>query len=630
MSAIINISSLSKEYEKYYSDLLDKFELLDATAILNDLFIIGIVLAKNRTKRNFKLSLCSECDLFFTRPKLIKDNIDLVEPIFKSIRSLVSGIKDLTQFEKMLGQVLEKHINRKETGSYYTPIDTTNFICWNAIFISVLNKMNNSLVNKIYSSMNISNNVEFIDKRLTFEEKIEVIKNTLSDKDINDLSKAVSNIKIIDPTCGSGAFIISAYECKKYLNEKLFNNKMPISSYYKNIYGVDIQEEAVILAKARLIIKAIIDDNVSADFLKLLSKNLIAADALCGSDRVIEGNGGLDWRDLGLFDCVVGNPPYVEIKNKKPYSHYETNACGNLYAYTIERACNLTSNGSVISFIVPLPFIATPRMSPIRNLLEEKASIVYYCTFADRPGCLFSGVHQRLTIFFSSVGNENCRRFTSSYQFWYKDERPFLFKSLDFIENHNAMLPKIGTAVENSIFVKNNLCATSLFHLKKDESVYRLYVSSRIGFWAKAFLKKPKTSEITELCFESEDDKRIAYCFINSSYFYFMWVIMSDCWHVTNSDLKNIKFNYSELTSKQIIKLVSLSEELSEDLEKNKVRINSKQTEFEYKHKYSKKIIDKIDDIICSNCGLDENETKFIKNYTLKYRLNKIEESEDN
>ena len=84
------------------------------------------------------------------------------------------------------------------------------------------------------------------------------------------------------------------------------------------------------------------------------------------------------------------------------------------------------------------------------------------------------------------------------------------------------------------------------------------------------------------------------------------------------------------MNKKQIEKLLTISDELSKDLEKNKVRINSKQTEFEYKHKFSKKIIDKIDDVICQNCGLDENETKFIKNYALKYRLNTAEESEDN
>ena len=59
------------------------------------------------------------------------------------------------------------------------------------------------------------------------------------------------------------------------------------------------------------------------------------------------------------------------------------------------------------------------------------------------------------------------------------------------------------------------------------------------------------------------------------------------------------------------------------------MKIDTKQTEYEYKHKLSKKIIDKIDDIVCRNAGLDAFETKFIKNYTLKYRLNKVEENEE-
>lgn len=628
--ASINISFLSKEYEKYCNALIKEFSLLETTAVLNDLFILAIKRTKDKNHRRFNIKMCSDADLFFANSTTVKEHLDVIEPIYESIKHLVSCTKSLDDFEKMLGQVLEKHINRKDTGSYYTPIDTTKFICWNAIFISVLNKMSKTLVSKIYAAMNISNNVEFIDKRLTFEEKIKVVKCVLNDKDVKKLANAIADIKIIDPTCGSGAFIISAYECKKYLNNHLFDGVLPKENYYKNIYGVDILNEAVILSKTRLIIKALIDDNLSNDLIDNLGSTIIAADALSGSDRLIKGKEGLDWTTLGTFDCIVGNPPYVEIKNKSPFSHYETCRCGNLYAYTIERSCNLANDDAIVSFVVPLPFIATPRMKPIRELLERESKIVYYCTFADRPGCLFTGVHQRLTIFFSSIGEDACRRFTSSYQFWYKDERDSLFKSLDFIENHNEMLPKIGTAIENSIFVKNNVCNMSLFDLKDDDGQYPLYVSSRIGFWAKAFLKKPSTKEITVLSFDSDEDRRIAYCFINSSYFYFIWICISDCWHVTNSDLKNIKFNWSKLNKKQIEKLLTISDELSKDLEKNKVRINSKQTEFEYKHKFSKKIIDKIDDVICQNCGLDENETKFIKNYTLKYRLNTAEESEDN
>ena len=621
----LNISYLSKEYERFYGELILKNTLIDTVSVLNDLFIIAIKMTVENKQRNISARSFEQKDLYFSNISLFRKNIDIIEPIFSSIVNLVLGNKSLAVFEMVLGQVLEKHINRKDTGSYYTPIDTTNYICWNAIFISVLNKIHPDTLQHIYQSLNISNNVEFVEKKNSFEKKITILKRALSEKEKAEIAGVLSNIRILEPTCGSGAFIISAYECIKYLNESLLNCSLSKETYFEKIYGVDILEEAIMFSKTRLIIKAIIDNNYSDKLIHTIENNYISSDALSGSDGVIEGKSGLDWKGFGLFDCVIGNPPYVEIKDKSNFSHYKTQKCGNLYAYAIERACNLTKDGSVISFIVPLPLIATPRMYDVRELLERNSSVVYYCTFADRPGCLFTGVHQRLTIFFSSVlKNGGCRRFTSSYKFWYKDERNKLFESLDFIENNEDTFPKIGTDIERRIFNKVKSCNSSLIDIKDDEGNYPLYISSRIGFWAKAFIKKPTTKEITEIPFASDADRRIAYCFINSSLFYYIWVITSDCWHVTNSDLKTIKFNYLKLSKKQIEELIALSKELEEDLEKNKVRINSKQTEFEYKHKYSKDIIDKIDDVLCLNCGFDKKEIDFIKNYTLKYRLNKI------
>ena len=621
----LNISYLSKEYERFYGELILKNTLIDTVSVLNDLFIIAIKMTVENKQRNISARSFEQKDLYFSNISLFQKNIDIIEPIFSSIVNLVLGNKSLAVFEMVLGQVLEKHINRKDTGSYYTPTDTTNFICWNAIFISVLNKIHPDTLQHIYQSLNISNNVEFVEKKNSFEKKITILKRALSEKEKAEIAGVLSNIRILEPTCGSGAFIISAYECIKYLNESLLNCSLSKETYFENIYGVDILEEAIMFSKTRLIIKAIIDNNYSDRLIHAIENNYISSDALSGSDGVIEGKSGLDWKGFGLFDCVIGNPPYVEIKDKSNFSHYKTQKCGNLYAYAIERACNLTKDGSVISFIVPLPLIATPRMYDVRELLERNSSVVYYCTFADRPGCLFTGVHQRLTIFFSSVlKNGGCRRFTSSYKFWYKDERNKLFESLDFIENNEDTFPKIGTDIERRIFNKVKSCDSSLIDIKDDEGNYPLYISSRIGFWAKAFIKKPITKEITEIPFASDADRRIAYCFVNSSLFYYIWVITSDCWHVTNSDLKTIKFNYLKLSKKQIEELIALSKELEEDLEKNKVRINSKQTEFEYKHKYSKDIIDKIDDVLCLNCGFDKKEIDFIKNYTLKYRLNKI------
>lgn len=629
------ISSLSKEYEKYYNEINDEIhDSKETIKFLSDLFVLAIIETKHKHS-TFNLSEnYAQVDeqyknLFFSSKDKVLKYYDLLKNIFKRIIIQIENVPNLNGFEIVLGMTLEKHINRKETGSYYTPSDTTKFICWNSIFISILNKAPDDFVKKIYSNINITNNVEFIDKKLTFEEKIKIVKSHITVHEITMLCDIIKNLKVIDPTCGSGAFVISAYECIAYLNEHLLDNRLDKKYFYKNLFGVDIQDEAIILCKTRLIIKAFIDDNFSANLLDTIKKNIIIANALNGCDKIIKNAKGFNWKPFGEFDCVVGNPPYVEVKNKETYSHFESCSCRNLYAYTIERACNITRNGSIVSFIVPLPLIATPRMNTVKEYLEKKANIVYYCTFADRPGCLFSGVHQRLAIFFANIGDGPCAKYSSSYNFWYKDERKNLFSSLDFIENKNALFPKIGTNIENSIFVKTRICTDSVYSLIDKDGKFPLYVSSRIGFWAKAFVEKPSTNEITILNFNTDEKRRVVYCFINSSLFYYLWVIMSDCWHVTNADLKRILFNYSTLNAKQITKLDLISNELSEDLEKNKVKISSKQTEYEYKHKYSKKIIDKIDDIICPNCGLNQIETKYIKNYALKYRLNNAEENEE-
>lgn len=633
MATTSNITKISKEYERLYQYVDEKISYKQDTIILlNDLFVISILLKKNGVCdiKNV-MPFVEDYKKYIVSYDLLK-KLNLIElnNIFARISNLVNMYDDLSDFEKLFGSVLEKHINRKKTGSYYTPEDTTKFICWNTIFISILNKLPTILSDKICSSINISNNVEFIDKKMSFEEKTKIISAILDEKDIEIIIKVIKKLTIIDPTCGSGAFIISAYECLSFLNTNLLQRKLDKNFYYCNLFGVDIQEKAISLSKTRLLIKTIIDDNFSERIVKVIENNFVCGDALSGPDRVLEsGTIGFDWRNYKDFDCIVGNPPYVEVKDKTKYSHFNSVNCGNLYAYAIERSCNIAHLNSMISFIVPLPLISTSRMNDIKTYLERKSSIVYYCTFADRPGCLFSGVHQRLVIFFAMIGNDDCRRFTSSYNFWYKDERNSLFKSLDFIENRNEYMPKIGTNIENSIYVKSRICDCSVDLLTSKDGKHKLYVSSRIGFWAKAFLEKPATNEIMTLSFETDVERKIAYCFINSSLFYYQWVITSDCWHVTNSDLKNVKFNYCVLNARQKRKLLELSDILSEDLEKNKVRIDSKQTEFEYKHKYSKKIIDKIDDILCQCAGLDQTETKYVKNYTLKYRLNKLEEGDN-
>ena len=91
---------------------------------------------------------------------------------------------------------------------------------------------------------------------------------------------------------------------------------------------------------------------------------------------------------------------------------------------------------------------------------------------------------------------------------------------------------------------------------------------------------------------------------------------------MSEKDYKDVGFDIDLLSEDEKNELVNLSKLLLQDLEKNKKYIGSKQVEYEYKHKYSKEIIDKIDDKISKLFGFSLEETEYIKNYTIEYRMN--------
>ena len=105
---MISISFLSKEYERFYNELIKNNSLLETTSILNDLLILAIRKIKDKNKRKFNIRLSGENDYYFSSIELVNKNINSIEKIYKSILDLVSLDKSLDSFEKMLGQVLEK------------------------------------------------------------------------------------------------------------------------------------------------------------------------------------------------------------------------------------------------------------------------------------------------------------------------------------------------------------------------------------------------------------------------------------------------------------------------------------------------------------------------------------------
>lgn len=487
----------------------------------------------------------------------------------------------LSDFQLALSKINEKETRRKNHGVYYTPKDITEYIVANA-YLNYIDR-NNS---QVYSQ-----------KECFYR--------------INERgTQKLHTSKVFDPTCGTAEFLLSAIEIKLTLLKRwICLNDNDLLTLVSSVFGNDISPESVLLSKIRIYFTMVNELREKANakqLAKILNKNFTSKDYI--TVKTIQPK----------YDIIVGNPPYVEYNKLqvKPDSNY-----GNIYADVLYNAvCELKSTG-VIGFVIPLSFVATSRMKPIRELMYKKMNHIFVLNFADRPDCLFDGVHQKLSILFGIKGVHKCVTYTSSYYHWYNSERRDLLNNCKVFPcmPKNQYIPKVGNVYESSIFEKisnaNGVSLLSLLSTQNKQS--SVYINMRACFWMKAFSFNPGSKEYKEFGCSSEM-KPYLLAILNSNLFFLYWTIVSDCWHITNKELSEFFIPTKDVCF-DIFRI--LTSKLERKLERTKKYIGSVQTQYEYKHKECKSEIDAIDDALQEIYGLTDDEVAFLKEYKLKYRM---------
>lgn len=531
-----------------------------------------------------------EC-IYDSLHKLLNGNYDKYTFTNKSINKIINTGLDENEFQGLLSNLNEKTNIRKKNGVYYTPSDVSAFIIYNSIF------------QKLYAINNrtpkVVNENNFI-KRCSIKEREKIW-----DK--------IIDMTIFDPTCGTGEFLLKALEIKVEALLKL-KRQVSVDDYLrllKSIYGNDINIESIEITKLRLffyILKFLKskDVNVCDELTKILNNNLSNYD-------FVEFN----HRDCGKHDLIIGNPPYVEDRksNSKPAIKY-----GNIYANVIHNSIQLLKDDGVLGFIIPLSYISTPRMNKIRAYVEEHTNYQCVLNYADRPDCLFNSVHQKLSILITKKGTEEHKLFTSGYKYWYKNERNMLFSNVTLQKNQfrkPSFYPKLGNAIDNSIMKKvYTETDYNLLDMVSSNDGQNIFLNMRACFWIKAFSFNPGSKEYKSFNY-NDDIYNFILCLMNSSLFFWYWIAVSDCWHITNKELKHFLVITNDIN---IDKYRYLSEKLEDKLERTKKYIGTKQTDYEYKHKLCKNIIDGIDDELAITYNLTNEELNYIKNFSLSYR----------
>ena len=333
----------------------------------------------------------------------------------------------------------------------------------------------------------------------------------------------------------------------------------------------------------------------------------------------------------GGFDVIIGNPPYVEMSDLadqyaiKNLSLIET---GNLFAVCMERFTALLHSRGRVGVIVPISSVSTPRMLPLMKLLNRSFGPLCLSNFAVRPGKLFVGVDMNLTIIVGekTAGKSVPSAFATGYNRWSEHLRPSLFQILEYADSSlmedSSAFTKLGTVIERSI-LERIAKQPSLTRLRGGStSSDRVFYHSGGRYFRKC-IRDQLSNEYKALCLRKGASDAII-CLLSSSLYYWFWIGISDCYHVTKRDIDAAPVPESLLTDVSVKKLsVKLLDDLWMHSEK-RVRHRADGTQREEVNFHvgeSKPILDEIDTVLAEHYGFTAEELDFILNYDIKYRL---------
>ncbi len=312
---------------------------------------------------------------------------------------------------------------RKEFGIVYTPEFVTSFVVDKTLG-SLLDERRQTCVRQFATDVGPPRNARdgaMVWRAPTPEEKTYATKAKLAQPNrVVELAfwrlwqAELTRIKVCDPACGSGAFLVAAYDlllaAYSEVNVQIaaitgslevFNADREILN--GNLFGVDLNAESIEITKLSLWLK-------TARHGKPLES--LEANLRVGNSIVSSADGGLaydakafDWATafpeivaVGGFDVIIGNPPYVRmerLKSLKPYldGRFEVAADrADLYCYFFELAVRLLRNGAAggrVGFIASSTFFKTGAGENLRYLVAN-TQLEVVVDFGDLQ--LFDGV----------------------------------------------------------------------------------------------------------------------------------------------------------------------------------------------------------------------------------------------
>lgn len=367
-----------------------------------------------------------------------------------------------------------------------------------------------------------------------------IVKNTVGKLVENKTPTEVSNLKVVDPACGSGSFLLGAYryllnwhvdwyithlvpllkegkaatdkEVQKLLPVKPVSTKkgrkkvrsagsdydFPIYQMSEddwrltsdekkrillnNIYGVDIDQQAVEVTKLSLLLKVLEGEKgeriskqltiTQERVLPSLDENIKCGNSLIGPDiystiqMTLDNDeefyriNAFDWKqefqdvfEQGGFDAVIGNPPYVRIQAMKEWAPievefykklYESASKGNydIYVVFVEKGSTLLNKDGILGYILPHKFFNAKYGEPLRKIISENKNLLEIVYFG----------HQQI---FKNATTYTCLLFMGK-----KEQNSFIFTNVDSLDlwrqkfnSESSLIPTDDVSIDEWNFI---------------------------------------------------------------------------------------------------------------------------------------------------------------------------------
>ena len=343
------------------------------------------------------------------------------------------------------------------------------------------------------------------------------------------------------------------------------------------------------------------------------------------------------------FDIVIGNPPYgakYDNQTKRYYKNTYVTANsiqglqkGSLDTYTlfIELGYNLLRKNGSFAYIVPISLTSSDSLTGVHRILMGNCDTIHISSYAVRPKPVFENAFVNTSILLFKKTETPCRHLYSTKMHRRGNEFDLqkLIDNLQFVDVKGQTLygriPKIGSEIEKTILNKlfNYTRLGSLIKTSGSPIIYR-FAGGRY-FKVVTNYSTGSSAERT-IYFANSKIADAVGCILSSNLSFWFYQIFSDNLNWKTYEIEN--FTIPQLSTKDIEYLDGLYSRYLSDIEaKANIRTTSGESTYnvdsfkEYKIVRSKAIIDEIDDYICPLYGLTQEETGFIKNYELEFRL---------